>query len=73
MSTSSASCSHFIHTIRPRYLTRLLLVHGRSSYKRNTEIVMYSFYKNWVMNATYIIYAFYSGRRIGGDQDAHLD
>jgi hypothetical protein len=34
---------------------------------------MYSFYKNWVMNATYIIYAFYSGRRIGGDQDAHLD
>ena len=31
-----------------RYLSRLLLVHGRSSYKRNTEIIQYSFYKNWV-------------------------
>ena len=34
-----------------RYLSRLLLVHGRSSYKRNTEIIQYSFYKNWVSGA----------------------
>ena len=46
-----------------RYLARLILVHGRSSYKRNSEVVLYSFYKNWVNNLTYVIYAFASGER----------
>ncbi|KAG1664091.1 hypothetical protein FOA52_013275 [Chlamydomonas sp. UWO 241] len=43
-----------------RYVARLLLVHGRSSYKRNIEVVQYSFYKNWAYNCTLIIYAFFS-------------
>jgi len=43
-----------------RFLARLLLVHGRLAYKRNTEVVLYSFYKNWVQNITYLIYAFAS-------------
>ena len=64
--TVSTPVPHLVHTrFTPdspfRYLARLLLVHGRSSYKRNSEIVMYSFYKNWVMNVTYLIYAFASG------------
>lgn len=29
------------------YLARLLLVHGRWSYKRNSEVVLYAFYKNF--------------------------
>ena len=28
-----------------RYLARLLLIHGRMTYKRNAEVVIYSFYK----------------------------
>jgi Phospholipid-translocating P-type ATPase C-terminal len=31
-----------------RFITRLLLVHGRWSHKRNAEIVQYTFYKNLV-------------------------
>ena len=30
-----------------RFLKRLLLVHGRWSYKRNSEVVLYAFYKNF--------------------------
>eukprot|EP00803_Ostreobium_quekettii_P001400 evm.model.scf_456.4 EVM.evm.TU.scf_456.4 scf_456:36480-52102(+) len=39
-----------------RFLSRLLLVHGRWSYKRNTEVVMYAFYKNfaYVMANVYL-------------------
>lgn len=29
------------------FLARLLLVHGRWSYKRNSEVVLYAFYKNF--------------------------
>jgi magnesium-transporting ATPase (P-type) len=58
---------HLSETLNPnpaclRFLSRLLLVHGRSSYKRNSEIILYSFYKNWVMNLTYNIFAFASGK-----------
>jgi phospholipid-transporting ATPase len=45
-----------------KYLARLLLVHGRSFYRRNTEVVFYSFYKNWVHNLTYIYFAFVTGK-----------
>ena len=34
-----------------RFITRLLLVHGRWSHKRNAEIVQYAFYKNLVCNS----------------------
>ncbi|CAD7702859.1 unnamed protein product [Ostreobium quekettii] len=45
-----------------RFLSRLLLVHGRWSYRRNTEVVMYAFYKNfaYVMANVYLNY-FISG------------
>ncbi|XP_024528142.1 probable phospholipid-transporting ATPase IA [Selaginella moellendorffii] len=44
-----------------RYLARLLLVHGRWSYKRNRDSIMYAFYKNIVYVAGNCYIAFYSG------------
>eukprot|EP00983_Pelagomonas_calceolata_P028533 893849-Pelagomonas_calceolata.AAC.1 len=44
-----------------RYVARLVLLHGRIMYKRNTEVVWYSFYKNWMHNLTFIFFAFVSG------------
>ncbi|CAM6101933.1 unnamed protein product [Calypogeia fissa] len=46
---------------RFRYLRRLLLVHGRWSYKRNRELVMYAFYKNIVYALGNLYLAFYTG------------
>ncbi|KAL2613362.1 hypothetical protein R1flu_025054 [Riccia fluitans] len=46
---------------RFRHLRRLLLVHGRWSYKRNREVVMYAFYKNIVYVLGNIYFAFFSG------------
>lgn len=43
-----------------RFVARLLLIHGRSTYQRNSEVVLYSFYKNWLNNLTYVYYAFVS-------------
>jgi hypothetical protein len=37
-----------------RYLSRLLLIHGRWSYMRNVEVVQYSFYKNLVNTLAYV-------------------
>ncbi|KAJ9515335.1 hypothetical protein QJQ45_006610 [Haematococcus lacustris] len=41
-----------------RYVARLVLWHGRATYKRNLEVVLYSFYKNWAFNMTYVYFAF---------------
>ena len=46
-----------------RFLSRLLLVHGRWSYKRNAEIVMYAFYKNFA----YIMANVYLNFFLAGD------
>lgn len=46
-----------------RYVARLVLLHGRAAYKRNTEVVLYSFYKNWVYNLTYVYFAFVNGKQ----------
>eukprot|EP01026_Neomeris_dumetosa_P071035 TRINITY_DN7145_c1_g1_i1.p1 TRINITY_DN7145_c1_g1~~TRINITY_DN7145_c1_g1_i1.p1 ORF type:complete len:1115 (-),score=152.45 TRINITY_DN7145_c1_g1_i1:270-3410(-) len=43
-----------------RYLTKLLLVHGRWSYKRNAEVVLYAFYKNFTYVLPNVYYAFYT-------------
>jgi len=37
-----------------RYLSRLLILHGRWSYLRNQEVVLYSFYKNWAYVLVYV-------------------
>ncbi|KAG2485813.1 hypothetical protein HYH03_015523 [Edaphochlamys debaryana] len=44
-----------------RYVARLVLLHGRAAYKRNTEVVWYSFYKNWIYNMVLMYYGFVSG------------
>ncbi|CCE40232.1 uncharacterized protein CPAR2_102700 [Candida parapsilosis] len=43
-----------------RYLTRLLLVHGRWSYKRLAEMVPCFFYKNVVFSFTFFWYGIYN-------------
>eukprot|EP00775_Hariotina_reticulata_P007204 gene7204-7418_t len=44
-----------------RYLQRLLLLHGRWSYLRNKEVVLYSFYKNWAYVLVYVYLQFVAG------------
>jgi hypothetical protein len=44
-----------------RYLSRLLLLHGRWSYMRNKEVVLYSFYKNWAYVLVYVYLQFEAG------------
>jgi hypothetical protein len=44
-----------------RYLSRLLLLHGRWSYMRNKEVVLYSFYKNWAYVLVYVYLQFVAG------------
>jgi phospholipid-transporting ATPase len=39
-----------------RFLTPLLLVHGRLSYKRITRMIMFFFYKNLLFGTTIFIY-----------------
>ena len=41
-----------------RFLKRLLLVHGRWSYRRISKLVLYSFYKNTVLYLTQFWYVF---------------
>lgn len=45
-----------------RYLSRLLLLHGRWSYLRNLEVVLYSFYKNWAYVLVYVYLQFVAGK-----------
>jgi len=44
-----------------RDLARLLLVHGRWTYKRLAQVVCYFFYKNMVVSATIVLYTASSG------------
>lgn len=50
-----------------RFITRLLLVHGRWSHKRNAEIVQYAFYKELVYSLPNIYFGFASGARLHFD------
>jgi len=44
-----------------RFLKPLLMVHGRWNYRRQSKVVLYSFYKNIVLVLTLSLFAFYSG------------
>lgn len=44
-----------------RFLQRLLLVHGRWSYKRVTKLILYSFYKNMVFALSQFWISWYNG------------
>lgn len=44
-----------------RFLSRLLLVHGRHSYHRLAKVILYSFYKNIVLYLTQYWYNLYNG------------
>jgi len=41
-------------------LWRLLMCHGRWSYIRNSEMILYFFYKNLVFSMPLMLYAFYN-------------
>lgn len=43
------------------YLTRLLLVHGRWTYKRNLQVVTFAFYKNWTYVLCLALFSFFCG------------
>lgn len=47
-----------------QYLARLLLVHGRWSYLRNSEVVSYAFYKNFAYCLPNILFAIVSGESV---------
>jgi len=44
-----------------KYLQKLLLVHGRLSYKRVSNFILYYFYKNVILVFTEIYFAFFNG------------
>ena len=44
-----------------RFLRRLLLVHGRWSYRRMSKVLLYSFYKNIVITITLFLYSTWAG------------
>lgn len=44
-----------------KFLWRLLLCHGRLCYLRNSETILYFFYKNLVMTAPHFFFAFMNG------------
>ncbi|GBF89503.1 phospholipid-transporting ATPase [Raphidocelis subcapitata] len=53
-----------------RFLTPLLLVHGRLNYKRITRMIMFFFYKNLLFGITIFVYnafALFSGQRVYND------
>jgi len=43
------------------YLQRLLLVHGRWNYRRISKVILYSFYKNFVLILPMFLFNFYNG------------
>ena len=43
-----------------RFLQRLLLVHGAQAYSRICVLILYSFYKNFVISFGHLFFAFYS-------------
>ncbi|KAL9646480.1 hypothetical protein ABK040_006474 [Willaertia magna] len=44
-----------------RFLKRLLLVHGRWSYRRVSKLVLYCFYKNSILYLTQLWFVFFTG------------
>lgn len=46
-----------------KFLSRLLLLHGRWSYLRNQEVVLYSFYKNWTYTLAFVYLQFLAGEQ----------
>lgn len=44
-----------------RFLQRLLLVHGRWCYRRNSKLILYSFYKNTTMFLCQLWFVFFNG------------
>ena len=44
-----------------KFLWRLLMHHGRLCYLRNAELVLYFFYKNFVMTCPHLFFAFANG------------
>lgn len=50
-----------IFYVKFRFLSRLLLVHGRYSYKRTTKLILYCFYKNMVSAFPLFFFGFFSG------------
>jgi phospholipid-transporting ATPase len=44
-----------------KYLQKLLLVHGRWSYRRISKLIVYSFYKNIALYATQFWFVFFNG------------
>ena len=44
-----------------KFMHRLLLVHGRLTYLRNSEVILYYYYKNIVFTLPQFHYAFYNG------------
>jgi len=47
-----------------RFLVRLLLLHGRQSYLRCREVVLYAFYKNVAYVSCFVLYSIYSGTHV---------
>jgi P-type E1-E2 ATPase len=43
-----------------RFLKKLMLVHGRSNYRRVSKLILYSFYKNTVLYLTQFFFIFYN-------------
>lgn len=44
-----------------KFLWRLLLHHGRMCYLRNAELILYFFYKNFVLTLPHVLFAFNNG------------
>lgn len=44
-----------------RFLKRLLLVHGRMSYRRISKVILYSFYRNILLYFTQFWFTFVNG------------
>jgi phospholipid-transporting ATPase len=44
-----------------RFLQRLLLVHGRNSYRRISKVILYSFYRNIFLYFTQFWFTFFNG------------
>ena len=44
-----------------KFLWRLLMHHGRLCYLRNSELILYFFYKNLVLTAPHFLFAFFNG------------
>lgn len=45
-----------------RFLKRLVLIHGRSNYKRICKVIRYSFYKNIALVVSLFLYNFHNGQ-----------